>query len=65
MIMVLFVAGGCGSMYHISIDSELFKGKRTIEQHRMVNEVIHFLFCIISFNPLNFSFALQILTFSF
>ena len=27
-------------MYQVIIDSELFKGKRTIQQHKMVNEVI-------------------------
>ena len=32
-------AGGCGSMYEIVMDSELFKGKRLIQQHRMINEV--------------------------
>ena len=27
-------------MYQIIIDSELFKGKRTLQQHKIVNEVI-------------------------
>lgn len=27
-------------MYRIIIDGEIFKGKRTIEQHKIVNEVI-------------------------
>ncbi len=38
-IIYVFVVGGCGSMYEIWIDSELFKEKRLVQQHRMVNEV--------------------------
>lgn len=34
-------AGGCGSMYEIVIDSEEFKGKRMLHQHRMINDVSH------------------------
>ena len=30
-------------MYEIVIDSELFKGKRLIQQHRMINEVREFI----------------------
>ena len=33
------VAGGCGSMYDIQIEAKEFKGKRTVMQHRMINEV--------------------------
>ena len=39
MVTVSYVVGGCGAMYRIIIDGEIFKGKRTIEQHRIVNEV--------------------------
>ena len=36
---MIIILGGCGAMYQVIIDSELFKGKRTIQQHKMVNEV--------------------------
>ena len=32
-------AGGCGSMYQIDIVSDKFRGKRTVQQHQMVNDV--------------------------
>ena len=38
-LFVLF-PGGCGAMYQISIEAEEFRGKRTVAQHRLVNEVI-------------------------
>ena len=31
--------GGCGSMYQIYIEAEEFRGKRLVEQQRMVNTV--------------------------
>ncbi|KAK7474022.1 hypothetical protein BaRGS_00034732 [Batillaria attramentaria] len=34
------ISGGCGAMYQISIEAEEFRGKRTVMQHRMVNEVL-------------------------
>jgi len=34
------ISGGCGSMYEIYITSLEFKGKRTVLQHRMVNEAL-------------------------
>ncbi|XP_003389829.1 PREDICTED: uncharacterized bolA-like protein C4B3.11c [Amphimedon queenslandica] len=34
------ISGGCGSMYRIIIDGEIFKGKKTIEQHKIVNEAL-------------------------
>ena len=38
--MALFAfKGGCGSMYEVLLESEEFKGHRTVAQHRMVNEV--------------------------
>lgn len=39
LIFILFIKGGCGSMYEIVIDSTEFKGKRPVQQHRLVNEV--------------------------
>ena len=38
-VHVFMYTGGCGSMYEIHIDSVLFKEKRLIQQHRLVNEV--------------------------
>lgn len=37
--MLNTAAGGCGAMYQISIEAEEFKGKKTVMQHRLVNEV--------------------------
>ncbi|GAU95625.1 hypothetical protein RvY_07214-2 [Ramazzottius varieornatus] len=34
------VSGGCGSMYQIYIEAEEFRGKKLVEQQRMVNEVL-------------------------
>ena len=34
-------SGGCGAMYEIHIESSEFKGKRTIQQHQLVNQVTH------------------------
>ena len=42
--------GGCGMSFTIHIDSEQFRGKRALQQHRMVNEVR--LFRIPSTDPL-------------
>ncbi|GFN74408.1 Bola-like protein 3 [Plakobranchus ocellatus] len=39
-VQVSDVSGGCGAMYQISIESPQFQGKRTIQQHRMVNEAL-------------------------
>ena len=33
------ISGGCGAMYEISIEAEEFRGKRTVQQHMLVNEV--------------------------
>ncbi|XP_070201405.1 uncharacterized protein [Littorina saxatilis] len=33
------ISGGCGAMYQISIEAEEFRGKKTVQQHRLVNEV--------------------------
>ncbi|XP_023646612.1 bolA-like protein 3 isoform X2 [Paramormyrops kingsleyae] len=34
------ISGGCGAMYEIHIESEEFKGKRTVQQHRLVNQAL-------------------------
>uniref|UniRef100_A0A8C5M341 BolA-like protein 3 n=1 Tax=Leptobrachium leishanense TaxID=445787 RepID=A0A8C5M341_9ANUR len=39
-IQVDDVSGGCGAMYEIHIESEEFKNKRTVQQHRMVNDAL-------------------------
>ena len=33
------ISGGCGAMYEIFIESEEFRGKRQVQQHRLVNQV--------------------------
>jgi len=33
------ISGGCGAMYEIHIESDEFKGKRTVQQHQLVNQV--------------------------
>jgi len=39
-IRVSDVSGGCGAMYQILIEAPDFAGKRTVLQHRMVNEAL-------------------------
>ncbi|OQV20711.1 putative BolA-like protein 3 [Hypsibius exemplaris] len=39
-IEVQDVSGGCGSMYQIYIEAEEFRGKKLVEQQRMVNSVL-------------------------
>ncbi|XP_005105948.1 bolA-like protein 3 [Aplysia californica] len=39
-IQVADVSGGCGAMYQILIETPEFEGKRTVQQHRMVNEAL-------------------------
>ncbi|WP_411023516.1 BolA family protein, partial [Salmonella sp. s51228] len=34
------MSGGCGAMFSVTIASELFKDKKMIQQHRMVNDVL-------------------------
>lgn len=38
LIFVLHT-GGCGAMYEIFVESEDFRGKRQVQQHRLVNQV--------------------------
>lgn len=43
--------GGCGAMYEIFVESEDFRGKRQVQQHRLVNKVsIDFHFVVIFYN---------------
>lgn len=39
-VQVQDISGGCGSMYEVFISSVEFKGLRTVQQHRMVNEAL-------------------------
>lgn len=41
----VFFAGGCGAMYEVFIESEDFRGKNTLAQHRLVNKVRTINFC--------------------
>ena len=48
IIFPLFTEGGCGAMYEIFVESEDFRGKRQVQQHRLVNKVsILYMLCII------------------
>lgn len=51
---VAVCTGGCGSMYEIVIDAECFKGKRTLLQHKMVNQVKGSLVIVADPQMLNF-----------
>ncbi|NXX99560.1 BOLA3 protein, partial [Centropus bengalensis] len=39
-IKVVDISGGCGAMYEIHIESEEFRDKRPVQQHRMVNQAL-------------------------
>ncbi|XP_071785172.1 bolA-like protein 3 [Asterias amurensis] len=39
-VQVQDVSGGCGAMYEVTIESEEFDGKRTLQQHRMVTQAL-------------------------
>ncbi|ESO06279.1 hypothetical protein HELRODRAFT_147328, partial [Helobdella robusta] len=39
-IQVADVSGGCGSMYEIYVASSKFEGIKTVNQHKMINEVL-------------------------
>ncbi|XP_073509676.1 bolA-like protein 3 isoform X1 [Phyllobates terribilis] len=39
-VNVIDISGGCGAMYEIHVESEEFKEKRTVQQHKMVNEAL-------------------------
>uniref|UniRef100_A0AAZ3QLE8 BolA family member 3 n=1 Tax=Oncorhynchus tshawytscha TaxID=74940 RepID=A0AAZ3QLE8_ONCTS len=40
-LKVVDISGGCGAMYEVHIESNEFKGKRTIQQHQLVNQVTY------------------------
>ncbi|KAI4891423.1 hypothetical protein NFI96_026961 [Prochilodus magdalenae] len=37
-LKVVDISGGCGAMYEIHIESDEFRGKRTVQQHQLVNQ---------------------------
>ncbi|XP_015238930.1 PREDICTED: bolA-like protein 3 [Cyprinodon variegatus] len=39
-LKVVDISGGCGAMYEIHIESNEFKGKRTVQQHQLVNQAL-------------------------
>uniref|UniRef100_H3CVD8 BolA-like protein 3 n=2 Tax=Tetraodon nigroviridis TaxID=99883 RepID=H3CVD8_TETNG len=39
-LKVVDISGGCGAMYEVHIESMEFKGKRTIQQHQLVNQAL-------------------------
>ncbi|XP_069030458.1 bolA-like protein 3 isoform X1 [Embiotoca jacksoni] len=39
-LKVVDISGGCGAMYEIHIESSEFQGKRTIQQHQLVNKAL-------------------------
>ena len=41
-VVVKDISGGCGAMFHLEVESPLFKGVPLIKQHRMVKEVCVF-----------------------
>lgn len=49
MKMCMFYAGGCGSMFDVTVISPEFKGMSIVKQHRMVTEVSCFTFAKLSY----------------
>ncbi|KAJ8400519.1 hypothetical protein AAFF_G00396430 [Aldrovandia affinis] len=39
-VEVVDISGGCGDMYEVHIESVEFKGKRTVQQHQLVNQAL-------------------------
>ncbi|KAG7473558.1 hypothetical protein MATL_G00097160 [Megalops atlanticus] len=39
-VKVLDISGGCGAMYEVHLESDEFKGKRTVQQHQLVNQAL-------------------------
>ncbi|KAK0424379.1 hypothetical protein QR680_008646 [Steinernema hermaphroditum] len=39
-IVVDDISGGCGSMYQVAVESDEFKGKAKVQQHKMVTETL-------------------------
>ncbi|TRY93261.1 hypothetical protein DNTS_021642 [Danionella cerebrum] len=57
-LKVLDISGGCGAMYEIHIESDEFKGKRTVQQHQLVNQASSLstewdISCVLHFCALN------------
>ncbi|XP_076750291.1 bolA-like protein 3 isoform X2 [Xylocopa sonorina] len=40
LINVNDVSGGCGAMFEISVIAPEFKGLNTVQQHRLINEIL-------------------------
>ncbi|XP_077569889.1 bolA-like protein 3 [Stigmatopora nigra] len=39
-LKVVDISGGCGAMYEVHIESSEFHGKRTVQQHHLVNQAL-------------------------
>ncbi|XP_061610217.1 bolA-like protein 3 isoform X2 [Phyllopteryx taeniolatus] len=39
-LKVVDISGGCGAMYEVHIESCEFNGKRTVQQHQLVNRAL-------------------------
>ncbi|XP_017296921.1 bolA-like protein 3 [Kryptolebias marmoratus] len=39
-LKVVDISGGCGAMYEIHLESSEFEGKRTVQQHQLVNQAL-------------------------
>ncbi|KAJ7374919.1 BolA-like protein 3 [Desmophyllum pertusum] len=39
-IAVKDISGGCGAMYEIFVEAHDFRGKRQVQQHRLVNKAL-------------------------
>ncbi|XP_015766970.1 PREDICTED: bolA-like protein 3 [Acropora digitifera] len=39
-ITVRDISGGCGAMYEIFVESEDFRGKKQVHQHRLINQAL-------------------------
>ncbi|KAI5608601.1 bolA-like protein 3 [Silurus asotus] len=39
-LKVVDISGGCGAMYEIHIESDDFRGKRIVQQHKLVNQAL-------------------------
>uniref|UniRef100_A0A3Q2XBV1 BolA-like protein 3 n=1 Tax=Hippocampus comes TaxID=109280 RepID=A0A3Q2XBV1_HIPCM len=39
-LKVVDISGGCGAMYEVHIESSEFSGKRTVQQHQLVNQAL-------------------------
>ncbi|XP_032218427.2 bolA-like protein 3 [Nematostella vectensis] len=39
-VQVRDISGGCGAMYEVSVEAEDFRGKRMVQQHKIVNQAL-------------------------